>query len=149
MEYGSGFFYNVIIRPVAFLGVGVSLALLAVKSLSMKQKRKESSRSQWPQSEQQIRGLLAEYGRQGQSVKIFCQAKGLPEWRFYSWKKRYAISERRDDPHPGFVALQVRKMDAPVAVRSAELFAEVQSAQGTCIRIFQPVAPSYLQALLS
>jgi hypothetical protein len=54
------------------------------------------------------------------------------------------------EDHPaGFVALQVRKVEAPVAARPGELFAEVQSVQGTCIRIFQPVAASYLQSLLS
>jgi hypothetical protein len=115
----------------------------------MKQKRKENSRGGWTQTEQDIRNLLAEYSRQDQSVKMFCQAKGLPEWRFYSWKKKYG-SEQRSEGHPsGFVALQVRKMQDTVAPRAGELFAEVESAQGTCIRIFQPVAPSYLQALLS
>jgi len=115
----------------------------------MRKKRKENSRGQWTETEQEIRDLLAEYSRQDQSIKMFCQVKGLPEWRFYSWKKKYGGSKQREEHHPGFVALQVRKMDAPVAGRSGELFAEVQSTQGMCIRIFQPVTPSYLQALLS
>ena len=115
----------------------------------MKQKRKENSRGQWTESEQDIRELLAEYSRQDQSVKIFCQAKGLPEWRFYSWKKKYGSAQQAEERPSGFVALQVRKTQDSVAMRPGELFAEVQSAQGTCIRIFQPVAPSYLQALLS
>jgi hypothetical protein len=100
-------------------------------------------------NEQEIRDLLAEYCRQDQSVKMFCQAKGLPEWRFYSWKKKYGGSRVEEDHPAGFVALQARKIESPVAARSGELFAEVQSAQGTCIRIFQPVTASYLQSLLS
>jgi len=101
------------------------------------------------QSEQEIRDLLAEYSRQDQSVKMFCQAKGLPEWRFYSWRKKYGSARQGEDYPSGFVALQVRKRQGTVAAQAGELFAEVQSARGTCIRIFQPVAASYLQSLLS
>ena len=101
------------------------------------------------ETEQDIRDLLAEYSKQDQSIKMFCESRGLPEWRFYSWKKKYGSAQPANDRPGGFVALQVRKMDAPVAGRSGELFAEVQSTQGMCIRIFQPVTPSYLQALLS
>lgn len=101
------------------------------------------------ETEQDIRELLAAYSRQDQSVKMFCESRGLAEWRFYSWKKRYGGTQPATDHPAGFVALQVRKMDAPVAAQSGELFAEVQSARGTCIRIFQPVAASYLQSLLS
>jgi hypothetical protein len=114
----------------------------------MKQKRKENSRGGWTQTEQDIRDLLAEYSTQHQSVKMFCQAKGLPEWRFYSWKKKYGSAQQAEGHPSGFIALQVRKMQDTVAT-AGELFAEVQSAQGTCIRIFQPVAASYLQSLLS
>ena len=115
----------------------------------MKQKRKENCRGPWTQTEQEVRDLLAEYSRQDQSVKMFCQGKGLPEWRFYSWKKKYRSAQHSENQPSGFVALQVRKMQGTVATPAGALFAEVQSAQGTCIRIFQPVAPSYLQALLS
>jgi len=115
----------------------------------MKQKRKENSRGRWMETEQDIRDLLAAYSRQDQSVKMFCESRGLPEWRFYSWKKKYGGSRVVEDHPAGFVALQVRKVEAPVAARPGELFAEVQSVQGTCIRIFQPVAASYLQSLLS
>lgn len=101
------------------------------------------------ETEQEIRDLLAEYRRQEESVKIFCESRGLPEWRLYSWKKKYGGSREVEDRPAGFVALQVRKVEDPVAARPGELFAEVQSAQGTCIRIFQPVAACYLQSLLS
>ena len=103
----------------------------------------------WHQTDQEIGKLLAEYDRQDQSVKAFCQMKKLPEWRFYSWKKKYGASLRVNNDQPGFVALQVRRDEPSEAVRAGELFAEVQAAQGSCIRIFQPVPPSYLQALLS
>jgi hypothetical protein len=115
----------------------------------MKQKRKGNSRVGWKQTEQEVRDLLAEYSRQDQSVKMFCQAKDLPEWRFYSWKKKYGGAQPANGRPAGFVALQVRKVEDPVAARPGELFAEVRSAQGTCIRIFQPVTASYLQSLLS
>jgi len=101
------------------------------------------------ETEQDIRDLLAEYSKQDQSIKMFCESRGLPEWRFYSWKKKYGSAQPANDRPGGFVALQVRKVEAPVAARPGELFAEVQSVQGTCIRIFQPVAASYLQSLLS
>jgi hypothetical protein len=115
----------------------------------MKQKRKESRRGRWAETEQEIRDLLTEYNGQDQSIKMFCEVKGLPEWRFYSWKKKYGDSQLAKGHPSGFVALQVRKMQDPLAIRPGELFAEVQSSQGTCIRIFQPVAASYLQSLLS
>ena len=115
----------------------------------MKQKRRENSRGRWTETEQDIRELLAAYSRQDQSVKMFCESRGLPEWRFYSWKKKYGSAQPANDRPGGFVALQVRKVEAPVAARPGELFAEVQSVQGTCIRIFRPVAASYLQSLLS
>ena len=101
------------------------------------------------ETEQDIRDLLAAYSRQDQSVKMFCESRGLPEWRFYSWKKKYGSAQPANDRPGGFVALQVRKVEAPVGARPGELFAEVQSVKGTCIRIFRPVAASYLQSLLS
>ena len=112
----------------------------------MKQKHKEATRGRWKESEETIRSLLAECNSQDRSIKMFCQTRGLPEWRFYSWKRKYSASRPPSGGPAGFVALQVHKKEAPLTSTRA-IFAEVQSAKGIRIRFFQPVDVSYLQSL--
>jgi hypothetical protein len=115
----------------------------------MEQKLKGNSRQRWDQGEQDIRDLLSEYDRQDGTIKEFCKSKLVPEWRFYTWKKKYGGILNKSGNQSGFVPLQVHKLKQDKVLRCGELFAEVMGENGKCIRIFQQVPPSYLQALIS
>ena len=66
----------------------------------MKQKRKERILGRRTQTEKEIRDLLAEYGRQNQPIKIFCQARGLAQVAvlFLEEKIRDFPAQRRPPP---------------------------------------------------
>jgi hypothetical protein len=108
----------------------------------MEQKQKAALKQSRKLTEQEIRGLLTEYGRQNSTVKEFCKLHDVREWAFYAWKKKYELTVKKDSGEPGFVALQVQETEDV-------LFAEVVDEKGRCIRIFKQVDPSYLQALLA
>ena|ERR1700737_5161304 len=113
----------------------------------MEQKQKASLEQSRKWTEQEIRSVLAEYADQNRTVKEFCKLHNVPQWAFYAWKKKYG--SRKDNHQPGFVSLQVHKAKRPETRPDDVLFAEVMGEKGKCIRIFQQVPPSYLQALLS
>ena len=114
----------------------------------MEQKQNASLKPPIKRTEQDIRNLLAEHGRQDSTVKEFCKLHDVREWAFYAWKKKYGSPVEKDH-QPGFVALQVQETEHPENTAENILFAEVVDEKGRCIRIFKQVAPSYLQALLA
>ena len=115
----------------------------------MEQKQKAAPKQPRKLTEQEIHGLLAEYGRQNGTVKEFCKLHDVREWAFYAWKKKYGLTIKKDTCEPGFVALQVQETEDTEMGAADVLFAEVVDEKGRCIRIFKQVAPSYLQALLA
>ncbi len=115
----------------------------------MEQKQKAALKQSRKLTEQEIQGLLAEYGRQNSTVKEFCKLHDIREWAFYAWKKKHGSTVEKDNHHPGFVALQVHETENTESPAGDILFAEVVDERGRCIRIFKQVPSSYLQSLLS
>jgi hypothetical protein len=52
------------------------------------------------------RELVSEQSQSGQTVKAFCQDRGLRDWLFYEWKKRLGESEVEK-----FVEVRVRRAE--------------------------------------
>ena len=115
----------------------------------MEQRQKALRRKNAKRSEQEIKGLLAEYAGQECTVKEFCARYEIAEWSFYAGKKKYGSTVRKPEQAPGFVALRVQGTGNAGSLSDASLFAEVVGEKGNCIRLYQQVSPSYLQALLS
>ena len=92
-------------------------------------------------SSKEIKELLQSFEQSGDDLKEFCQAHNIGVSTFQKWKSRYGKKEAAPAEEEGFVSLQL----SPVAAsgNTEGLFAEVRG-----IKLYQPVAASYLKELL-
>ena len=86
----------------------------------------------------EIKNLLEEYTQAGISAKEFCRMHAITEARFYKWRTRHG--DKSTEKQNAFVMLQ----ESSTITREASLFAEVNA-----IKIYRPVAASYLKELLT
>jgi len=93
-------------------------------------------------SKEMIAELLIEYSGSGMTVAAFCAAKDIALSSFHKWQSKYKEQyQKPEEPVAGFAELQVVSSCVHPA---SSLFAEVNG-----IRIFQPVAATYLKELIS
>ncbi len=91
-------------------------------------------------SSNEIKELLQSFEQSGDDIKTFCQAHNIGVSTLQKWKSRYGKKEDAPVVQEGFVSLQI----SPAAASNIEgLFAEVKG-----IKLYQPVAASYLKELL-
>lgn len=89
-------------------------------------------------SKSQIINLLNKFEQSALSVQDFCTEHTIHRATFYKWQTRYkASAKKQSSSESGFAALQISP--SPTA---SVLFAEVKG-----IKIYQPVAASYLKEL--
>jgi len=88
-------------------------------------------------SKQEIRQLLQDWEKSGQSVKAFCAGLDISPGTFYHWKGTYAKGNTCVKK-AGFAPIKI------VSSAGSGLFAEVGS-----IKIYQPVSAAYLKELLA
>lgn len=100
---------------------------------------KPSPRSR--RTHQQIQDLLTEFSRSGCTVNEFCLEHHLHTAAFYKWQTRYKNNSLQKDKRPGFAAIAVTPSPD---INNGKLFAEIKG-----IKIYQPVAASYLKELAS
>jgi len=102
---------------------------------NIKPARRRSGRSS-----KEIKELLQSFEQSGEDIRVFCQAHNIGVSTFQKWKSRYG-KKKAAPAEEGFVSLQV----SPVATvdNTRDLFAEVRG-----IKLYQPVAASYLKELL-
>ena len=82
--------------------------------------------------------LLALFEKQPCSVEEFCTSNNISKVTFHKWRSRYAATHRTNNAFGGFATFHYEaNSDTPM------LFAEVNG-----IRIYQPVAASFLKDLL-
>ena len=91
-------------------------------------------------SSREILQLLAAFEKSGCSIKEFCISHDIGETTFHKWKTRYGRKDKDGQGAAGFIPLQMAPV---VTVNDAALFAEVKG-----IKLYQPVAASYLKELL-
>jgi hypothetical protein len=85
---------------------------------------------------QQISALLAKYKSSGLTVADFCEGQQIHKSNFYKWVSRYQEKKKsKKIQRSAFAKVQI-------APSQSVLFAEVDG-----IRIYQPVAASYLKEL--
>lgn len=78
-----------------------------------------------------------------ESVKQFCASQGIAASAYYYWLKKYKASRGMNTDF-----VPVRISSAKDEVRSGSVFAEITLAEGGAVKIFQPVAASFIQSLL-
>lgn len=86
----------------------------------------------------QIHDLLKEFDEGNVSVALFCRKHSISNGTFYKWRSRYKRKTEKKIKGAGFAAVRIIPSLGP------GLFAEVNG-----IKIYQPVAASYLKELLS
>ena len=104
----------------------------------MEQNEYKLSRTDY--SQEQRLDFLARFKTAHTSVKEFCRRHGINESSFRKWQSRYGNNTETQVKAAGFAQLQISS--APVNTPT-KLFAEVKG-----IKIYQPVAASYLKDLL-
>jgi hypothetical protein len=94
----------------------------------------------WRETYLKWRGLIAEQSGGGQSVRAFCQGRGLTTSQFFAWKKRL-----RESAADEFVEVRVERAPAPAAHSVA---IEVHLAEGRRIRVEPGFDPEHLRAVV-
>jgi hypothetical protein len=89
----------------------------------------------------EIMQLLYAFEQSRIDIKEFCQAHNIGVSTLQKWKSRYSKKEDAAVAQDGFIPLQISPVAA--ATHTEGLFAEVRG-----IKIYQPVAASYLKELL-
>ena len=88
------------------------------------------------------RTVLARWQRSGLSVRAFCQAEGLSEPTFYSWRRKL---DRTQPKPPAFLPVHViPERVEPHAIRGIEIVL----ANGRCLRVQPGFDPTTLVTLL-
>ena len=91
------------------------------------------------------RGLISEQGQSGQTVKAFCEGRGLRDSLFYDWKKRI-----RDSDVEKFVEVRVVRAEErarPAPVHSSKI--EVRLDTGRSLFVEPGFDANHLRALVS
>jgi hypothetical protein len=85
-------------------------------------------------SQADIKRLLDEQNKSGQSIKAFCQANQIPQASFHNWRKKHS---KQLSP-AGFAAVNI------ISSAAGPLFAEMRG-----IKLYQPVSAAYLKELMA
>lgn len=87
--------------------------------------------------------ILARWRRSGLSVRAFCQAEGVSEPKFYSWRRAL---EAPAQPPPAFLPVDVV---GAAGVPPALAVIEVVLANGRCLRVRPGFDPHTLVTLVA
>ncbi len=107
-------------------------------------------RHAWRSAEEREK-LLEDYGRSGQTVKLFCAQHGLPESTFWYWRRRSevgatmgAASAPAKVPAPRFLCVPLIK--TPARTRDGECEVQVGEMR---VRLDGPAAQRVLDAIVA
>jgi hypothetical protein len=123
----------------------------------MARRRRDEKERQW-------RVVLKEQRESGMSVRAFCQQRGLPEPRFYFWRKEVArrnaernrlserieADQRASSRSPAFAQVMVKGTAFPLLESlSCHAPLEIILPSGTCLRIRPGFEPEMLRQVLA
>lgn len=87
----------------------------------------------------EIKSILTEQANSHLSVNDFCSAQKISRALFYHWRKKYTDK----DVQTGFMPVHLSNNE-----RTPEIFAEIEFQNQYSVRLFRPVEPAYIKALL-
>ena len=85
----------------------------------------------------EIKVLLRQQEKGAQTIKAFCQRKGIAEQTFYKWRKRYTPMAEKQE---GFIPIGFSQS-------ASSIFAEIERPGKMVIRLFQKMDADYLKTL--
>lgn len=119
-------------------------------------------------SKEEVSDVISYCQEYGCTYKERLQELGIPEWKFYDSKYKYAIQERKDSGKGRFLQLKAGtdgslatfpSFDSPKTGRKADrpgsssapasmLSVELQTSTGTMMRIQGDMTPEHLAAII-
>lgn len=119
-------------------------------------------------SKEEVSDVISYCQEHGCTYKERLQELGIPEWKFYDSKYKYAIQERKDSGKGRFLQLKpgldgslapFLSFDSPKTGRKADrpgsspapasmLSVELQTSTGTMMRIQGDMTPEHLAAII-
>jgi hypothetical protein len=99
--------------------------------------------TRWRETYSKWHGLISEQHDSGQSVRAFCQGRGLTTSQFFAWKKRL-----RESGAEQFVEVRLERSSV-VPPKAHSVAIEVQLAEGRRIRVEPGFDPDHLRAVVN
>lgn len=99
-------------------------------------------------TEQEKLDLIVEWEKSGLPIKTFSEEHQFSDSIFHSWLNKYRRNTEAAREHKPFVAVQV-KADSLLPEKIGSPYAEILTAKGNQIKLYQPVGVDFLRKLLS
>lgn len=108
---------------------------------------KTSTRKFIKRTEQQKLDLIDQWEKSGLPIKTFCDQHQFSDSIFHAWLNKYRRNKKPVDK-PDFIALQVGAPHNTGPVQPVSLFAELITAKGDHIKLYQHISADFLHKLL-
>ena len=91
--------------------------------------------------------LIDQWEKSGLPIKTFCEQHKFSDSLFHSWLNRYRRNKKASPAEKSFLPLQISS--SPLVTADAHPYAEIITANGNRVKLFQPVTVDFLRKLLS
>lgn len=108
---------------------------------------KPAKRSCIKRTEQEKLQLIEQWEKGGLPIKTFCNQHNFSDSLFHTWLNKYRRNGKAVKAQNEFIALQVTSI--PLDKHPGALYAEVMTANGSQVKLYQPVSSDFLRTLLS
>ena len=98
-------------------------------------------------TEQRKLDLIDQWEKSGLPIKTFCEQHKFSDSLFHSWLNKYRRKKKALPAEKSFLPLQVS--DSPLVGAYAAPYAEIITANGNQVKLYQPVTVDFLRKLLS
>lgn len=91
--------------------------------------------------------LIDQWEKSGLPIKRFCEQHKFSDSLFHTWLNKYRRNKKSLPAEKPFLPLQVS--GSPSVTADAHPYAEIITANGNQVKLFQPVSVDFLRKLLS
>ena len=98
-------------------------------------------------TEQQKQDLIDQWEKSGLPIKTFSEQHQFSDSIFHSWLNKYRRNKKTLPAEKSFLPLQIT--GSPLVSAVAHPYAEIITANGNQVKLYQPVTVDFLRKLLS
>jgi len=98
-------------------------------------------------TEEQKLDLIDQWEKSGLPIKRFCEQHKCSDSLFHSWLNKYRRNKKALPAEKSFLPLQIS--GSSLVAADAYPYAEIITANGNQVKLFQPVTVDFLRKLLS
>lgn len=99
-------------------------------------------------TEQEKLDLIEQWEKSGLPIKTFSDQHQFSDSIFHSWLNKYRRNKKISKVQKAFVPVQI-KSSSLLLENSNSLYAEVVTAKGNQVKLYQPVSVDFLHKLIS